>query len=319
MNRRKFLTASIATTVLERMAAFLSSSSSGVAAPASGPTVQGQFRVAVLPVDMDRVTRPVDERIYGQFLEHINHSVEDGLFAERIRGAGFEGDDFKNYWESFSDGGTVEIANVAFQNGRKSVRLTVEGGHAGIRQRRIFLNQGSEHGGSLWAKRERGSPELTLRIRSSRGDLVASVPLVVTKEDWQEIAFSFTSFLRDTNAAIEIVATGNGTVLVDFISMMSAVARRDGMLRPDLLQALNDLHPSFIRWPGGSFASTYKWKKVSARTGRAVTTQIPSGAAIRIILALERTSSWASAGGSTPNLLSCSQRPERSPNRLSTP
>jgi alpha-L-arabinofuranosidase len=41
---------------------------------------------------------------------------------------------------------------------------------------------------------------------------------------------------------------------------MRADVRRDGMLRPDLVQALDDLAPSFIRWPGGSFASTYKWK-----------------------------------------------------------
>ena len=66
----------------------------------------------------------IDERIYGQFLEHINHSVEDGLFAEQIRGAGFEGEDFKTYWEPFSDRGRVEIAEVDFQNGKKSVRLT---------------------------------------------------------------------------------------------------------------------------------------------------------------------------------------------------
>jgi alpha-N-arabinofuranosidase len=32
------------------------------------------------------------------------------------------------------------------------------------------------------------------------------------------------------------------------------------MLRPDLLEALRGLRPSFIRWPGGSYASTYKWK-----------------------------------------------------------
>ena len=24
----------------------------------------------------------IDQRIYGHFLEHINHSVEDGLFVE---------------------------------------------------------------------------------------------------------------------------------------------------------------------------------------------------------------------------------------------
>ena len=33
----------------------------------------------------------IDQRIYGQFLEHINHSVVDGLFAEQIRGAGVRG------------------------------------------------------------------------------------------------------------------------------------------------------------------------------------------------------------------------------------
>ena len=59
---------------------------------------------------------------------------------------------------------------------------------------------------------------------------------------------------------MEIAAAGSGTLLLDFVSMMRADVRRDGMLRPDLLQALRDLAPPFIRWPGGSFASTYKWK-----------------------------------------------------------
>ena len=51
-----------------------------------------------------------------------------------------------------------------------------------------------------------------------------------------------------------------GTVLLDFVSLMRADVRRTGMLRPDLLDALRGLAPTFIRWPGGSFASTYKWK-----------------------------------------------------------
>ena len=54
--------------------------------------------VAVLLVDTDRVTGKIEEAIYGQFLEHINHSDEDGLFAEQIRGRGFEGKDFETYW-----------------------------------------------------------------------------------------------------------------------------------------------------------------------------------------------------------------------------
>ena len=84
--------------------------------------------------------------------------MEDGLFAEQIRGAGFEGEDFKTYWESFADRGEVEIADVDFQNGTKSVRLRVEGGRAAIRQGRLFLDAGVKYDGSLWVKRENGLP-----------------------------------------------------------------------------------------------------------------------------------------------------------------
>src|ERR1043165_8889236 len=89
MNRRCFL---------------LSSLAAGVVA---GAAPDG--RVTVLLVDMDRVSTPIDKRVYGQFLEHINHSVEDGLFAEQIRGAGFEGPDFQTYWTPLAERGAVEI------------------------------------------------------------------------------------------------------------------------------------------------------------------------------------------------------------------
>jgi len=245
------------------MAATAAVPSSAVSTPLpwSAAPVTGNGRVAVLLVDTERVTASIDERIYGQFLEHINHSVEDGLFAEQIRGTGFEGEDFKNYWETFSDRGRIEIANVDFQNGTQCVRLHVDGGRAAIRQGRLFVDAGIEYDGSLWVKREQGSPRLMLRVQTSQGSPIASVPLALTGAGWQEVPYSFTSPVRDRQASIEIAATGKGTLLVDFVSMMRADVRRNGMLRPDLLQALRDLRPSFIRWPGGSFASTYKWKE----------------------------------------------------------
>ncbi|HXS78609.1 MAG TPA: hypothetical protein VN753_20680 [Terracidiphilus sp.] len=220
----------------------------------------GEQGVTVLLVDTDRITTPIDQRIYGQFLEHINHSVVDGLFAEQIRGAGFEGEDFQKYWETSAEHGEVAVADMDFRNGKKSVRLRVDSGRAAIRQGRLFLDKGVKYDGSLWLKHENGSPKLTLHFKSADGDSIASLPLTVSGSDWQEVPFAFTSPVRETQASIEIAATGKGTVLLDFVSMMRSDARHDGMLRPDLLQALRDLKPSFIRWPGGSFASTYKWE-----------------------------------------------------------
>ena len=255
MNRRRFLKTSMAVSA----AVPLSTVSHPLLAAAVADS--GEPKVAVMLVDTDRLTVPIDKRIYGQFLEHINHSVEDGLFAEQIRGAGFEGTDFETYWQPFSDRGQVEIANLDFQNGTKSVRLHVDGGHAGIRQGRLFLDQGVKYDGSLWVKRESGSPQLMLRVQSAKDEPITSIPLVFKGSDWQQLPFSFTSTLRDTQAQLEIVATGHGTILLDFVSLMRADVRHDGMLRPDLLDSLRGLDPSFIRWPGGSFASTYKWKE----------------------------------------------------------
>jgi len=72
-----------------------------------------------------------------------------GLFAEQIQGCGFEGEDFKTDWEPFSDRGSAECVDVDFRNGKKSVRLHVEGGRAGIRQGRLFVDAGHAFNGSL--------------------------------------------------------------------------------------------------------------------------------------------------------------------------
>jgi len=225
----------------------------------SGATAGGPG-VAVLLVDTDRVMGNIDEDIYGHFLEHINHSVVDGLFAEQIRGRGFEADDFQTCWESFADNGRVSIANVKFENGKKSVRLEVSEGTAGIRQGRVYLQNGFDYNGSVWLKPEKGLVQVTFRVKDFSGNVIAEVPLETTGSQWQEVGYSFSSSKTDKQAMIEISANGSGTILLDYISMMRADVRRDGMLRPDLVQALRDLKPPFIRWPGGSFASIYKWK-----------------------------------------------------------
>src|SRR4030095_15832984 len=215
--------------------------------------------VAVLLVDTDRNAGKVEAGIYGQFLEHINHSVE-GLFAEQIQGRGFEGKDFETYWKPFAENGSASIANVKFENGEKSLRLQAASGSVVVRQSGIYLQQGFDYNGSVWLKPETGALQIKLLAKDSGGNLLATSPLRTSGTSWQEVAFSFSNPRTDANAAIEIVANGTGAVLVDYCSLMRADLRSNGMLRPDLLAALGDLKPPFIRWPGGSYASTYFWK-----------------------------------------------------------
>jgi alpha-N-arabinofuranosidase len=216
--------------------------------------------VAVLQVDTDRHLGSIDRGIYGQFLEEINHSVVDGLYAEQIRGAGFEGEDFHTYWTAFGPSGAVTIAAVPFERGAKSVRIAASPAAAGIRQGRIYVESGRSYDGSVWIGIESGAPRLSLRMIAADGTVLADRPLPASGPAWREVPFSFQVPRTDRNASIEVSAAGRGAALVDFVSLMRADVRASGAMRPDLFAALRDLAPTFIRWPGGSFASTYKWQ-----------------------------------------------------------
>ena len=216
--------------------------------------------VAILQVDTDRRLGTIDRNIYGQFLEHINHSVEDGLFAEQVRGAGFEGSDFATYWTTFGPAGAVRVEQTPFERGTKSVRIGAAGQRSGIRQGRVSLESGRSYDGSVWIKLESGAPRLSLRVVAADGTVLADRPLPARGSAWADVPFTFTSARTDRDATIEVAAAGRGAALVDFVSLMRADVRKSGMLRPDLLASLRGLAPTFIRWPGGSFASTYKWQ-----------------------------------------------------------
>ena len=123
--------------------------------------------VAVLLVDTDHPMSTIDKNIYGQFLEHINHAVVDGLYAEQVQGQGFEGKDFETHWKPRPDNAQVTLVNIPFQKGEKSIRLSPAKGASGISQGRLFVQKGVVYNGSLWVKPEAGTPSMELRITDS--------------------------------------------------------------------------------------------------------------------------------------------------------
>jgi alpha-N-arabinofuranosidase len=224
-----------------------------------GPVLTGSG-VSVLLVDTDRPVGRISKGVYGQFLEHINHSVVDGLYAEMVQGNGFEGKDFETYWKPYGEDGSVTVVKTDFKNGEKSLQFKIEKVPAGIRQGRIYLQEGNTYSGSLWVNIIDGSPKLTVRLKDNSGRLIKEIPLKISGRGWKEVPFSFYCTGTDTQSSLEIEVRGTSGLLLDFISLMREDIRKNGMMRPDLFNAINDLKAPFIRWPGGSFASTYRWK-----------------------------------------------------------
>ncbi len=191
--------------------------------------------VAVLLVDTDRVMGNVEEGVYGQFLEHINHSVE-GLFAEQIQGRGYEGEDFQTHWNPFATNGSAEHCdNVVPKRRAKSAaagRQRDRGGQTG----RIYLQQGYDYNGSVWLKS--GSRRAAGEFSSERFRRTLDCRRAA-QDPRLELAGGRLFLFESANGhqrRLEIVARGTGAVLVDYISMMRADSRTNGMLRPDLFE-----------------------------------------------------------------------------------
>ena len=268
--------------------------SAGLLEPPRHASAPGAPGVAILQVDTDRRLGTIDRKIYGQFLEHINHSVVDGLYAEQIRGAGFEGKDFETYWTAFGPPGAVRIVEVPFERGAKSVRLIASRQRAGIRQERVALESGRTYDGSVWIKIESGAPRMSLRVLAKDGSVLADRPLPTRGSAWQEVPFAFASPRTDRDAAVEIGAAGRGAALVDFVSLMRADvrAKREAASRSARGSAWTcaRVHPLARRLV--RIDLQVAGRRRAARVAR-LSSRTKSGAAIPTITASAPTSTWS--------------------------
>ena len=88
------------------------------------------------------------------------------------------------------------------------------------------------------------------------------------KSDLKEYKVTLTPNADCQNAALQLLVLNEGDVYVDDLSLMPQDTYKGHGLRKDLAQALADLHPRFMRFPGGcvvhgggdGFWNTYRWK-----------------------------------------------------------
>ena len=286
----------------------------GLAAAAASAADSG---VAVLLVDTDRVSGTIDERIYGQFLEHINHSVVDGLYAEQIRGQGFEGKDFADYWTPFAERRGHPGGN-GFEQGENSVRLAARDGAAGIRQGRVYLEAGQRYDGSLWLNPERGTLAVSLRILSSSGFELAKQRLKTTARDGRRSPSS--SRARPPTGRHRSRSSPPEPAPCSWTSSRScartcATAACCGRTS---WRHSGDWRPRSSAGPAVRTPPSTSGRTASARGLARSTTPTRSGAATPTTTASARTSSWSSAGSSGPSPLIVLAATGTTPHRSST-
>lgn len=237
-----------------------------------------------LTVHAAKPVKTVDVRIYGQFLEHIFNSVHGGLWGDQILNGTLEtrpsaatapaaatsgaqasmapagrptGRNIPRGWEFVGTNEEVRNDRDNPFNAESSVHLEAKTDAApALRQRHIALRAGQSYTLSLYV---RGSGTVQVGFDTDDKPLLAK-PLTGLTPQWQRYTLDFTPTQDADDATLTFSVPPAGAVNLDQISLFSAAALANHKLRPDLYQAIADLKPATIRWPGGSFANKYIWQ-----------------------------------------------------------
>jgi len=235
---------------------------------------------AVFTVATDQPAADVQATMWGIFFEDINLGADGGLYAELVKNRSFEfAVPLMGWKEMKTEGasGSLLIQNRGEKNktNPRFLRATKKGtggkyGFSNEGFRGMGVRAGEIYECSVWARQASWAPmALTIELQNATGAVIGKAAIAVSGSAWQQQKVSFTATATDPKAKLVIWLDSKASIDLDMISLFPQKTwkNRPGGLRPDLVQLLADMHPGFLRFPGGcivegrELATRYQWKK----------------------------------------------------------
>ncbi len=213
-------------------------------------------------------SKKISNMLTGMFFEDINYAADGGLYAELIQNRDFEyslhdkkGSD-KNWNETMAWSGNfkVEKENPIHPNNSHYAVLTKSkisnSGFDGIP-----LKANEKYDFSVFAK----GAKFTVKLIGASGETLAEAALK-PNTSWKKISAVLKVSKTVSDAHLEI--SSDGEVAVDMVSLFpqKTFKNHKNGLRADLAETIADMHPKFVRFPGGCVAhgdgigNIYRWK-----------------------------------------------------------
>ncbi len=238
---------------------------------------------AVLTIHADQPLHAVSPTLYGLMTEEINYSYDGGLYPEMVRNrtlrdGGWEQQDWI-LLQNASAGATMSRdkstgPSAALTN---SLRLTVTSASAaqpaGVRNNGFWgfpLRPQTAYRASLYAKADAIGALTVSLVNNQTGKAVASATIPAISADWKQYSVTLRTGAIQPSADnhLELTVTRPGTLWMTLVSVFPPTYNnRPNGNRIDLMQKMADLHPQFLRFPGGNYlegnhlADWYDWKK----------------------------------------------------------
>ncbi|MDR3746207.1 MAG: alpha-L-arabinofuranosidase C-terminal domain-containing protein [Acidobacteriaceae bacterium] len=255
-----------------------------------------QTRPQPVPVKIEDRSKPISPNLFGIFFEDISYAADGGLYAELVQNRSFEYSsadsktwnpppDYKQWdaltsWElvvpkEASASIKVETASPLNGNNPHYAVLTVEKGAPGIALRNegfdgIAVQAGKRYNYSIFARQLSGqATPMVVRLESKSGEVLGSATIARPTSEWQKYTATIEAKQSDANARLALVDEQPGSIALDVVSLFPADTfhGHPNGLRADLAQTIADLHPKFMRFPGGclvhgdGIANIYQWKE----------------------------------------------------------
>ncbi|HBA48567.1 MAG TPA: hypothetical protein DCZ91_12375 [Lachnospiraceae bacterium] len=238
--------------------------------------------------------RPISD-LFGIFLEDINHTA--GLYAEMVQNRSFEFSPVDNpsyhaltAWEKTGDGTDVALAVLEGDavSGKNPHYLRMQAiqvaigqnaeGKAGVRNvgfgDGMHFEIGKRYRFSCYARYAGDSPcSLEVALQDGRGADVSCENLSVKQKSWEKLTCVLTAKETVLNGKLALLIPQGRAIELDFVSLFpeETYKGRENGLRKDLAETLEELHPRFLRFPGGCLVhdgqldgnardSLYRWK-----------------------------------------------------------
>ncbi len=231
-----------------------------------------------LTVQTDQPGVAINHAMWGIFFEDINFGADGGLYAEMVKNCGFEFPDPLMGWTKLINNvahGKITVLDDKPYNAANPhyLRLESEGtapiGVANEGFRGMGVKKGETYNFAVQARNVSGKPTLRIDLYSEAGAILATAFIKDVSSDWTKYTAVLHPRDTDAKAKLYVQIEGKGSVDLDVISLFPEHTwkNRPGGLRADMVQALADLHPGFMRFPGGcivegsTLAGRYQWKK----------------------------------------------------------
>lgn len=212
--------------------------------------------------------RNISTDLWGIFFEDISYSGDGGLNADLVQNGAFEYNradaaDWSNYsfWRkvvpegSFAAFDVLTDDPVACENPHYA---SIEVEQAPVALENVgwdgmVFRTGETYDCSAWMRVEAGaSMPVTIALLGDDGNVLAETSVTIDNTVWNRIETSLVASGAATQGTLRLTFTQPGTIDLDFVTLEPRTTYQ-GLkhFRPDLVEALADLHPRFMRFPGG--------------------------------------------------------------------